>query len=105
MTDRALSLLILILAGFGWFSTGVLVNAVRKGPRIGALTERAAIGVLLGVFVTIYGVAAYNSDAAFIFLPQDVVRILVRGLVLVLGLIPVYWVYLYLTGKLGGSGE
>ena len=103
MSDRVLSGLILILAAFGWISAAVLVNAARKRPRIGVLTERAALGVLVAVFVTLYGLAAFNSDAGFPLIGPETVRTVIRLLVVGLGLVPVYWVALYLTGRLGSD--
>jgi hypothetical protein len=101
VSDRILSVLILILAGFGWASTMILVNAARKRPRIGILTERAAIGVFLSLFVSIYALAALNSDTGFSWLDSQTVKTVVRVLVVILCFIPVYWVFLYLTDRLG----
>ena len=97
--------LILFLAILGWISTAILVWAAWQRPRIGVLTERAALGVFLSLFCTIYGLAALNSDQGFAVFDEDTVRTIIRLLVLALGLIPAYWVYLYKTGRLGGGDE
>lgn len=101
--DRILAWVILVLGSVGWFCSAVLVTAAIRKPRIGALTERAFLGILLALFATVAGIAALNTDANAALFPVELARVLVRVLIIALEVVPVVWVYLYFTGRLGGD--
>ena len=103
--DTFLAALIIALLPFAWMSTIVLVWAARKRPRIGALTERAIIAVVIAVFLTAISIIVYNTESDQALFAVEVARIFFRVSVLMLGLIPVYWFLLWLTGRLGESGH
>lgn len=97
--------LLAVLGVISWVSAFVLVRAALPRPRIGALTERAIIAVVIALFVTVYALAALNTDAHFPFFDTDTVRFIVRIFVVILGLLPAWWTFLWLTGRLGESGH
>lgn len=99
--DDALAILIYILVPFAWISTGILWHAARMPPRIGALTERATIAAVIAVFLTSIAIIVANTQADRAFFAVDIARIAFRVSVLVLGLVPVGWVILWATGRLG----
>lgn len=98
--DDFLALLVYAMVPFGWFSAGVLWYAARQPPRIGALTERAAIAFIIAVFLTSIAVLVLNSEADAAYFGVEVARIAFRVSVLLLGLVPVAWVVLWVTGRL-----
>lgn len=99
--DRLLAFLIFALLPFAWTSTVVLIWAARRKPRIGALTERAAIAFVIAVFLTAIAIIVWNTESDRILFPTEVARVVFRITVLGLGLIPVAWVILWWTGRLG----
>lgn len=99
--DDFLALMVYALVPFAWFSAGVLWYAARKPPRIGALTERAYIAIVIAVFLSSIAVLVANSEAKSAFLGVEIARIIFRLSVLVLGFVPVAWVLLWATGRLG----
>lgn len=98
-----LPVLIIILSVAAVISAVVLVAAAVQKPRIGALTERAAIAVILAVFGAVYSVVAVNTELDQAMFTTDVGRLAVRLIVVLLLAIPAWWTILYLTGRLGGG--
>ena len=81
----------------------ILVRATLIRPRIGALTERAAIAVVIALFGAVYSFVALNTELRSAILTTDEGRTLVRCMVVVLLAIPAWWTWLYLGGRLGGG--
>jgi hypothetical protein len=106
LIDVVLSPVVVGLAALGaWISAAILVHAARNAtPRSGALTERAILAVVIAVFLTTYLLIAYNTDNGRILFDQDAARRLLRTIVLMVGVIPIIWTVLWLTGRLG-EGE
>ena len=94
---------ILLLALVGWAFTAILARAAWIRPRIPPLTERAIAGIVISSFVTVYGLVASNTDAGFLTFDAEAAKTLVRFLVLVVGLLPIVWGVLYVTGRLGAE--
>jgi hypothetical protein len=89
-----------------WFSAISLVWAARHAkPRIGALTERAIIAVLISTFLTVYAFVAWNTNAGYPLFDFEAGLRLLRGLVLLLSLVSPLWLGLWLTGRLGDGGR
>lgn len=99
--DDLLAVLVYGLVPFSVFSAAVLVWAARQPPRIGALTERAVIAVIIAVFISSIALLVYNTETGRTIIDQEAARIVFRVSVLLLGLVPVSWVILWLTGRLG----
>lgn len=102
MTDTVLAVLIWALVPFAWVSTSVLVYAARQRPRIGALTERSVIALIIAAFLTSIALIVLNTQSGYAFLSPDLARSVFRVTVLLLGAVPFVWVVLWLTGRLGG---
>jgi hypothetical protein len=103
--DDLLAALIVALLPFAWLSTFVLVWAARTPPRIGALTERAIIAVVIAVFLTAIAVIVLNTETDEAYFPAEVARVAFRVCVLGLGFVPIAWCALWLSGRLGESGH
>jgi hypothetical protein len=84
-----------------WASTFLLVRAAWQRPRIGALTERAVISVILSAFGTVCVFLVINTDSGATFLTLDVARAVFRLCLLAFLLVPVLWLGLYLRNGLG----
>lgn len=91
------------LAIASWLSTILLVNAAMQRPRIGALTERAVIAVVLSALGTVAVVLRINGDTGYALFPIDAARIIFGITVLGLLLTPCLWLLLYLSNRLGGE--
>lgn len=101
MSAHVSGLFILAAAAIAWVSVVILARAARRQPRIGALTERAVIGAGAALFVTLKGLIAVHADQGFPFFDARTSETILRIAVLFLGLLPVYWLALYLRGRLG----
>lgn len=97
------ALLILLLTAFAVASAFVLVRAAFVKPRIGALAERAAVGVLIAFFGCVYSVVAIDTEAGRAVFSTEVARVVVRLAVVALLALPTLWSFLYLTGRLGSA--
>ena len=96
-------LLILLLTLFAVGSAVVLVRAAFVKPRIGALAERAAVGVLIAFFGCVYSVVALDTEAGRVVLSTEIARTITRLAVVALLALPSLWSLLYLTGRLGSA--
>lgn len=107
MIDAILSPEVIALgAVISWVSAVSLVWAARHAkPRVGALTERAIIAVLISTFLTMYAFVAWNTNAGYPLFDFDAGLRLLRGLVLLLSLVSPLWLVLWLTGRLGDGGK
>lgn len=83
-------------------SAAVLIHAAAIRPPIGALTERAAMAVLIAVFGMFYSVVVINTEIGMALFSLETGRLIGRLVVVALLLLPAYWTALYLTGNLGG---
>jgi hypothetical protein len=91
-----------IFVALSWVSSAALVLAARRAtPRVGALTERANIAVLISIALTIFVVIAANADVGYPLWDQITGRRLLRLTILTVSLIGPSWLYLWLTGRLG----
>ena len=100
MGDAVLTSIIVVLTVVSIASAAVLVRAAYQRPRIGALTERATIAVVIAAFGLVYSAAAINTGLGSTLFTTDAARLGVRATVIVLLGIPAWWTLLYLTGRL-----
>ena len=103
--DGLLSVLVVVLVPFSWISAVILVRAARHKPRIGALTERAAIAIAIAVMVTAGGLLTINRTADHAFFPVDAARVVFSIAIIVVGAVPLAWTWLWVTGGLGEDGQ
>lgn len=90
-----------VLTAGAWVSTVVLAYFALTGPRIGALTERAFVGLTIAVLGSVASVLALNTDLGYLWF-TDVVRSLVFRLsILAVLAVPCVWLVLWLAGRLG----
>lgn len=101
MIDDILAVLVYLLVPFAWLSTGVLAYAASGKPRVGALVERTWIAFVIAIFLTTVAVIVFNTESDQALIQIEIARIIFRVSVLLLGLVPVAWVILWLTGRLG----
>lgn len=92
---------LILLAAIGWVLTAVLIHLARGAPRSGPLTERAVVGVVLEAFVTLFAFVAVDRDLPVPIIDEPTHQSIVRYAVVIVALIPAYWVYEYLSGRLG----
>lgn len=99
--DDFLSLLALVLAPFSVISTVVLARAAVIKPRIGALVERTVIGLVIAVMVVSGALITFNRLTGYSLFPAEVSRVLFLLSLIALALVPIVWLVLWLTGRLG----
>lgn len=102
MLDRILPIAVVLLTVFAVVSAVLLVNAAVRRPYIGALVERAAIGVLIAGFGVVSAILVLNTEADHALFDIETARILFRLFLLGLLGVPSFWVWLYRSGRLGG---
>lgn len=103
--DDVLAALVIVLVPFSWLSAVILWRAARRPPRIGALTERAAIAVAIAVMVTAGGLITLNRSSEHAFFGVDAARVIFSLAIIVVGAVPVAWTALWFFGRLGESGK
>lgn len=103
--DAFLVVLSLALVPFSVVSTVLLVSEARKPPRIGALSERAVIAVgitimvLSGTFITLNRILGNSLFAV------EAARLLFLASLILLEFIPVVWLVLLYSRRLGDGGR
>jgi hypothetical protein len=95
--------MLVAVAMLAWASTFLLVTRAVRKPRIGALTERAALSVLLSLFGTLCVLLVYNTETGNTLIPTEVARALFRVCLFLLLFVSPAWVLLYATNRLGGG--
>lgn len=86
-----------------WVSAVILIRAAH-GAHIGALTERAIAAVAIAIFGTVYSLVVLDAEVLGVLTAADAVMVR-RAAVLVLLAVPIWWMVLYLTGRLGDDGK
>ena len=104
-TDAFLVGLSIVLLVPCLLSVTLLVQEANKKPRIGALTERAVIGVDIAVMVVSGVLITLNRITGYAFFAVDVARMAFLGSLVLLEFVPVFWLYLLATRRLGDGGK
>lgn len=89
-----LYLLAFLIPGVGW----ILTRAALHSPRINALTFMAAFVDAVAVLIPTYLLAVANSAFGYPF-PREFGQIVLRAVIIALGLICLYFLRLYWTGR------
>jgi hypothetical protein len=101
-------LLFVVIAGLlmlNWPVAVILIRAALHRPRIRALTVMATITTIIAVALTAYVLAVVNAGSGYV-LPREIAQIVIRGVFVTLALFPVWFLWLYRTGRFhDGSGE
>lgn len=95
----------LFLAVPSIISTVLLVGEANKRPRIGALVERAIIGVAIAVMVVSGSLLTINRINGYALFPIEAARNLFLASLIVLEFVPVLWLFLLFTRRLGDGGK
>jgi hypothetical protein len=93
--------LLVILPFIDWTAAILLLLLARQEPHIDFLTERAAIAVVTAIMTTVYALVALNTQLDFAVLDRDVALVVVRSAVIFLGLMPIFWLLLFLSRRKG----
>lgn len=93
--------LVFALVPVTWLSTGILAVFAVQRPRIGALTERAVIALMISLLITSGAVLALNTVLGRALFDADMARIVFRVSLLGIGLVPAAWLVLFVTNRLG----
>ena len=87
-----------------WIVAGLLIRAAIRYTGVAALRERAILAMVIAAATTVYCVAAFNAVNGFPLLDLGAGQTVARVAVASIGLVPVYWLYLYWRG-FGGHDE
>lgn len=105
MVEGLLVILSIGLMPFAIVSFLLLLNEARKPPRFGALTERAFIGAAITLMVVSGVTVTINRVSGYSLLPIDAARLLFLASLVMLEFVPVIWLVLLVTHRLGDGGE
>jgi hypothetical protein len=95
--------LIWILTAFAWLGAVVLIVGAYR-YRIGALTERAVLAVIIALFGTVYSGVVLNTEVVHVF-DGPTVAFIVRVFVALLLFVDCYWAVLFVSNRLGENGK
>lgn len=82
----------------------ILSRAALQPPRIRALTFMALFVDAIGILIVTYLFAVANAAAAFP-LPREIGQVVIRAVLIALGLLSVYFLRLYRTGRFRDEAE
>jgi len=99
--EAVLTALVFALVPVTWLSTGILTVFALQRPRIGALTERAAIAVMISLLISASALLVLNTSLGLALFPPETARIIFRVSLLGIGLVPAAWLVLFFTNRLG----
>lgn len=86
-----------------WGSTLLLVSRAIRRPYIGALVERSLIALLISVYVTLGAVITYNRETGYALFDIELARALFIASLFGLAVIPIVWLLLFGSNRLGGG--
>ena len=105
MTPADLTWLLFGLTGLAWFSFLVLGHAAIQPPRIGALTERTTIALIIALLGTVSCVIVLNTDHGRPWFSTETSSLLFRFAILAVLAVPSAWLILWFSGRLGQGGR
>lgn len=86
-----------------WPVAVILIRAAMRRPRIRALTVMATLTTIIAVSLTAYVLAVVNASVSY--LPREAMQVIFRLLFLLLALFPLWFLWLYRTGRFRDGGE
>lgn len=101
--DAFLTVVLIVTIPAAWLSTFALTFLAWLRPRIPVLTERAVIAFLIACFLSSAGAIRLNTTTGFALFPVDIARTLFLVSAIGIGLVPLAWLVLWLSGRLGGG--
>jgi hypothetical protein len=99
--DAMLAAFAILVFPFAVASTLILWMASRSGPHVGALSERSYIALDICLMLGSGAALTINRLTDHAFFQVDVARIVFSVSLIILGLVPLNWVRLWYSGKLG----
>lgn len=81
-----------------WPVALILVRAAARRPGIRALTVMATLTTIIAFALTAYVIAVVNAGQGYLF-PREVAQITIRVVFLALALFPLWFLWLYRTGR------
>jgi hypothetical protein len=99
--DAILAVVAVLMFPFAVLSTVVLWYAAHARPRVGALTERAFIGLDICVMLGSGSLLTVNRLMGHPLFPTAVATAVFSLSLIVLGAVPINWVRLWHRGELG----
>lgn len=81
-----------------WPVAVILAAAAYHRPRIMALTVMAVSATLIASGLSAYVLAVVNAEAGFP-IPRETAQVVLRGVLLALALFPLWFLWLYRTGR------
>jgi hypothetical protein len=103
--EGALVVLSLALVVPSIVSAMLLLREAMKPPHVGALTERAIIGLDITVMVISGTLLTVNRINGYTLFPVEGARIVFLASLILLEFVPVIWLHLFLARKLGDGGR
>ena len=87
-----------------WAVAWILIRAARKRPRIRALNVMAVLTTIIATSLTAYIWAVANAGAGYV-LPKEIAQIVFRLVFVSLGVFPLWFLWLYRTGRFRDGGD
>ena len=81
-----------------WPVAVILSRAAFRRPRIRALTVMATLTTIIAIALTAYVLAVVNAGTGYL-LPREIAQVVIRGVFLTLALFPLWFLWLYRTGR------
>lgn len=81
-----------------WPVAAILIRAARRRPRIRALTVMAVLATIIASALTLYVAAVINAGGGYI-VPKEWAQAAFRFVLLALALFPLWFLWLYATGR------
>jgi hypothetical protein len=101
MSALTIGLIVLLVGAplIDWIVAVILVRAALRARSVRALQERALLALGIAVTTTLFLVAVLNAETGFPLWNDAFGHVLVRVIVAMLGTLPIYWLWLYVTNK------
>ena len=96
--EGVLFAVIAVLLLLDWPVAAILIRAALRKPRIRALTVMATLTTIIAIALTAYVLAVVNAGIGF-GVPKEAMQVIFRLLFLLLALFPLWFLWLYRTGR------
>ena len=102
MSNDLVFVILVAAALIDWFVASVLIRATVSFPSVEALRERAFLALVIAIAVSVYIIAAWNIDFGH-WWDDAMSRSIARVCVGAIGLVPLYWLWLFKRGRFGND--
>lgn len=87
-----------------WPVAFILVRAALRRPRILALSVFATLTTIIAIALTAYVFAVINAGEGYV-VPREVAQVVIRAVFVFLALFPLWFLWLYRTGRFRDGGD